>query len=122
MPSRAINDLLPEVAAKCMTWQKECNLKLGMQGYSVLITCTYRSQAEQNALYAKGRTQPGRKVTWTRRSKHTKRIAWDVCFLKNGKVTYAGPWAVIGEIAEKHGITWGGSWKVIDQCHFQVGT
>lgn len=37
-----------------------------------------RTQAEQDALYAQGRTKPGKKVTWTRNSRHVGGFAVDV--------------------------------------------
>ena len=43
-------------------------IQITMQDFSVLQSV--RTQAEQNALYAQGRTKPGPVVTWTLRSKH----------------------------------------------------
>lgn len=40
-------------------------------GYKVEIAETYRTQERQDALYARGRTEPGQVVTWTRASNHT---------------------------------------------------
>lgn len=37
-----------------------------------VVTCGVRTPAEQAALYAQGRTKPGRVVTWTLNSRHFK--------------------------------------------------
>lgn len=53
----------------------------------VEIICGFRSQAEQDSLYAQGRTKPGPKVTWTRNSRHTSGRAVDFgSFDKSGTV------------------------------------
>lgn len=52
-----------------------CRQKYGLD---VVVSETYRSQKRQNELYAQGRTTPGNKVTWTKKSNHTSRIALDV--------------------------------------------
>jgi peptidoglycan L-alanyl-D-glutamate endopeptidase CwlK len=43
-------------------------LEIGLVDFAVI--CGVRTQAEQNALYAQGRTKPGKIVTWTRNSNH----------------------------------------------------
>lgn len=52
-----------------------CRQKYGLD---VVVSETYRSQKRQNELYAQGRTAPGNKVTWTKKSNHTSRKALDV--------------------------------------------
>jgi peptidoglycan hydrolase-like protein with peptidoglycan-binding domain len=47
-----------------------------------------RTQAEQNALYAQGRTKPGKIVTWTRNSNHMSGDAVDFQAYVNGKATW----------------------------------
>jgi peptidoglycan LD-endopeptidase CwlK len=37
--------------------------RVEMEGIDLLVTCTYRSDEEQAALYAISRTKPGRRVT-----------------------------------------------------------
>lgn len=48
------------------------------EGLPVLITETYRTQERQEYLYEQGRTRPGQIVTWTKKSNHTKRNAFDI--------------------------------------------
>ncbi|MED4462667.1 M15 family metallopeptidase [Metabacillus fastidiosus] len=65
--------------------QEACNLFLSeckKTGIDIFITETYRSQARQDYLYAQGRTRSGQKVTWTRNSRHTSRLAWDIAVNK----------------------------------------
>jgi peptidoglycan LD-endopeptidase CwlK len=90
-----------------------------------------RTWAEQNALYAIGRTRPGRKVTNARGgySNHNFGIAVDFGAFKDGKYldTYNPKLAskvhkAIGKIAEKYGIEWGGNWRFVDEPHFEIDT
>lgn len=102
-----------------------------------MLTCTYRSQAEQDALYAQGRTTSGPKVTWTRSSRHSLLLngkpasgAFDIAILSNGKPTWAlkvdvnlnnkSDYEEAGVIGEKLKLVWGGRWKSPDFPHFQL--
>jgi peptidoglycan L-alanyl-D-glutamate endopeptidase CwlK len=90
------------------------------------VTCTHRTNEQQAAVWAQGRTTPGKIVTWAEpgESPHNSNpsMAVDVAFR-----TPAGPcdWTDtpfihLGEIAERYGIEWGGRWERRDLCHFQV--
>lgn len=115
---RDINELTPAAQQACKLFLERCAEK----GLKVRITETYRSQERQNYLYEQGRTRPGNKVTWTKNSRHTSRRAWDICQNVKGK-EYAdsGFFVKCGKIAEKLGITWGGTWKQADTPHFEIG-
>ncbi len=77
-----VEQLLPNLQYGVKLFLNDCfNQKLYFT-----VTSAYRSQAEQNALYAQGRTKPGNIVTWTTHSEHTLRIAMDLA-LEN--CTYA---------------------------------
>ena len=78
---RDIGALLPAAQAACRAFLRECE----REGLAVLITETYRTQERQDYLYAQGRTRAGTIVTWTRKSRHTGRLAWDVCKNRNLK-------------------------------------
>jgi len=71
-------------------------------GYKVEVVETFRTQSRQNALYAQGRTEPGRVVTWTRASNHTAGRAADVVI--DG--SYAGglPYERLMRIAREEGL------------------
>jgi predicted amidohydrolase len=63
-----------------------------------ILTCTRRSQAEQNALWAEGRAfengqwvivDPHAVRTWTLNSRHLTGDAFDFCIMVNGKPDWA---------------------------------
>lgn len=93
-------------------------------GLDVFITCTRRTFEEQAALWAIGRSQPGRIVTYSTAgtSKHEFGLAFDVAF--KGKDLYpsdAKLWARLGAIGEECGLDWGGNFKKFkDKPHFQL--
>lgn len=127
MSSRKIDDLVPAMQLAAMRFAG----KMAEAGIPFMFTCTYRDQAEQDALWARGRTIPNvPKVTWTRHSKHTERIAFDIAILKDGKPTWdvkvninvndAADYAEAGLIGESIGLEWGGRWRSPDYPHFQL--
>ena len=59
MSDRDLNDLDPALLSLCQQWLDACHA----QGINVFITQTYRSDAEQDADYAQGRTTPGNIIT-----------------------------------------------------------
>ncbi len=127
MPSRKIEDLTPETQEKFHLFAE----KMAQADLPFICTCTYRSQAEQNDLYAQGRTKPGPKVTWTTLSQHTSRVAFDIVIARDGKPCWdikvdvngdhLPDYQQAGEIGESVGLTWGGRWKTPDRPHFQLG-
>ena len=118
-PCRDINELTPAAQQACKLFLERC----AENGLKVRITETYRSQERQNYLYEQGRTRPGNKVTWTKNSRHTSRRAWDICQNIKGKEYSDSEFFLkCGRIAERLGITWGGSWKQADTPHFEIDT
>ena len=102
------------------------------------FTHTLRTFAEQDALYAQGRTKAGAKVTNARggQSYHNFGMAIDIVLLvdkdKNGtyetaswdiKTDFDGDgkadWMEIVAIFKRYGFEWGGDWKFNDAPHFQ---
>lgn len=86
-----------------------------------------RSLAEQQALYAKGRTLPGPRVTNAdgvrHRSRHQDGVAADCAFIGDGGkgLTWEGPWELYGGTAEAFGLVWGGRWKKLrDKPHVEL--
>ena len=59
MASRKIEDLHPDLQPLCREFVRRCEAA----GVTALITTTFRSGAEQDELYAQGRTKPGPRVT-----------------------------------------------------------
>jgi peptidoglycan L-alanyl-D-glutamate endopeptidase CwlK len=113
---RSLDELKPAARKACDLFLAACKAKQ----INIFVTETYRSQARQNYLYEQGRTRPGNIVTWTKNSRHTSRLAWDVAVnppldLYNYAVLH-----LAGDVARKLGITWGGNWDTPDRPHFEV--
>ncbi|PEJ48210.1 hypothetical protein CN692_24190 [Bacillus sp. AFS002410] len=113
---RDINELLPAAQNAVKLFLEECK----KTGLDIFITETYRSQERQDYLYSYGRTREGQKVTWTRSSNHTGRLAWDIAVNKPKDLYDSSTLKKAGEIAGNLGITWGGTWKQPDNPHFEV--
>lgn len=129
MPSRNIVDLHLAMRPLARRFVADCKAA----GIDVLITCTYRPQAEQTALYAQGRTKPGKVVTWTLRSRHSEvdadgnpaSTAFDFVPLRAGKAVWSATdaaWRTAGKVAESLGLEWGGAWPAgkRDMPHVQM--
>lgn len=85
------------------------------------VICLYRSPQEQLRLYTQGRTKPGRKITWTKHSKHNEGRAFDVAILINGRITWDYKYYLrLGELGKQTDLIWGGDWKVRDYGHFEI--
>jgi peptidoglycan L-alanyl-D-glutamate endopeptidase CwlK len=141
MASRELSDLLGPVKAKSIAFLHACN----SVGLDVIITCTYRPDMEQSALYAQGRAplaivnqlrktaglfpiseqENEHKVTNSRpgTSLHAQRRAIDVVPIVGGKpvVNAEHPvWRMLGKIGKSCGLEWGGDWSLYrEMAHFQ---
>jgi peptidoglycan L-alanyl-D-glutamate endopeptidase CwlK len=130
MASRKIEDLHPDLQPLCRAFLAQAE----KQNIDVLITCTYRSNAEQDVLYAQGRTTPGRIVTRAKagQSAHNFTIdgkpaakAFDVVPLVDGKPQWdAGhpAWQELGKIGMGLGLNWYGApgSRFVEFPHFQM--
>lgn len=126
MASRDPKLLKPEAYKKYLAFDKA----MDDAGIDYILTCTRRTQEEQDALYAQGRTKPGRKVTWTRKSKHTDSVAFDIAIMINGKICWnpsldadgdgVAEYTEAGLIGEALGLRWGGRFKNPDAPHFEL--
>ena len=127
---RDVTQLHPRLQAKFKLLQKKCAQK----GIIIKATECLRTAKEQDALYEKGRTAPGHKVTNAcgkdAKSMHQWGVAFDVAIdmdtdkdgdldirdLYNAKLLN-----VVGNIGQSIGLEWGGSWKsIVDKPHFQL--
>jgi peptidoglycan L-alanyl-D-glutamate endopeptidase CwlK len=118
----------PDLHGRCVT------ILLTMDAFQhpMTVTAAVREDAEQQALYAKGRTAPGSIVTNAdgilKRSNHQRKAdgmghAVDMAFLVDGpdrdseldtpSWDESHPWAVYGALAEALGLTWGGRWPTL---------
>ncbi len=105
-----IATLTPYAQTKAREWLLKC-LEAGI---NVKIITGIRTYKEQDALYAQGRTAPGRKVTNAPAgySWHNFGVAWDfVVFDADGQPQWESPlMEKCGKIAESLGHEWGGRW------------
>lgn len=127
--AQAIATLLPSVQPRFRAFLEAANKAMKAHGLSVKIISGTRSYAEQEALYAQGRTKPGAKVTNARPgySNHNFGTACDVgVFGKKGNreiYFQAHPaYLWLGPIGESCGLEWGGRWKTPDRPHYQFPT
>jgi len=134
--SRKLSDLVPKVALIVEKFIEACR----EAGYEIIVTCTYRDDESQNALYAIGRTIKGECVTAQRpmgrtvtnakggESFHQYKVAIDIVVLRHGKAVWdtSGDgiddnpaddetdnlelWQRVGAIGESVGLTWAGRW------------
>ena len=127
-----ITKLHPSVRDEVIKIIEECDIELTGKA-KIRITDGFRTIEEQNLLYAKGRTAPGKKVTNAKggQSIHNYGFAVDICLIKNKKVASwdtkkdwdndkVADWYECVKIFAKHGWEWGGNWKTFkDMPHFE---
>ena len=118
--SREISLLHPEIRTKCQELIKKCKTR----GIDIIISQTLRTKAEQDAIYAQGRTKPGKILSNVRypKSMHCWGLAFDVAVIRSGKAIWdTAAYKPVGELGEKIGLEWGGRWtKFPDAPHFQL--
>jgi peptidoglycan LD-endopeptidase CwlK len=95
------------------------------QGIALIVTDGFRSVAEQDRLFAQGRTAPGPIVTGARggSSWHNYGLAADVALLVNGRPTWPNDlalWSRIGALGKALGLRWGGDFPTPDRPHFEL--
>ena len=126
MPSRSLADADPKLRD---LWEQIVReYEAAHPGNHLLLTCTYRDTDEQARLYAHGRTAPGAIVTHcdgvTTRSNHNAypSRALDFAVVIEGKVSWdSAEYAVVGHLAEGHGLIWGGDWThFVDPPHLEL--
>ena len=118
--SRSLDELLPRTKDKALRLIANC----ATVGIDLIVTSTYRDTESQDALYAQGRTLPGKRVTNVRggRSFHNHRVALDVVPVVNGKAIWddQAMWSRVGAMGMMCGLEWGGAWPTFkDMPHFQ---
>lgn len=121
---RGIEHLHPIVQIKARELQALCDSK----GLKLLITETFRTTAEQDALYAQGRTSPGKIVTNCKgngyQSPHQWGVAFDFCKnIKGQEYSDAAFFKTVGQLAKSIGLFWGGDFKsFVDTPHLELAT
>lgn len=108
----------PQQLAQCMIEQTAVDF---------MVIEGFRSQERQNKLYAQGRTESGKKVTWTLNSSHSTAMAFDIVALDDGEINWSPePYKEINKVADKcsqlTGIdyVWGGTFSGRDWGHFET--
>lgn len=123
--SRDLNELHPVVQAKARLMIERCKAA----GINLLVTSTYRDNACQTMLYARGRTTKGTVVTNAKagQSYHNYRLAFDVVPLIGGKPLWSTSisdmdvWQNVGRIGKSCGLEWAGDWTHFREYpHFQA--
>jgi len=98
--------------------------KAAANGIEIRVISGLRSYEEQEALYARGRTQPGPKVTNARGgfSNHNFGIAFDVGVFSGSRYLGSSPkYRAVGVLGQELGLEWGGNWTtIVDEPHFQL--
>ncbi len=111
---------------------KQIVANIEKRGVNIRITQGLRTIEEQNALYAQGRTKPGKVVTNAKggHSYHNYGLALDFCLLhKDGTVSFSliedldkdnkADWMEVVEEFKKYGWESGMDWKFSDSPHLQ---
>lgn len=117
---KKIATLLPEVRPLARALVQ----KAADNGIRIRIISGLRTFAEQDALYAQGRTLPGRIVTNAKGgfSNHNFGIAFDIGVFEGGKYLGESPkYKAVGVLGAELGLEWGGNWKTFaDTPHYQL--
>ncbi len=115
-----IATLLPEVQpiARALVQRAAFN------SIRIKVLSGLRTYAEQDELYAQGRTKPGPKVTNSRGgySNHNFGIAFDIGVFEGQKyLPESVKYKAVGVLGTDLGLDWGGNWtSIVDQPHFQL--
>ncbi|MBR5193102.1 MAG: peptidoglycan-binding protein [Bacteroidaceae bacterium] len=128
---RDITQLHPELQEKLQKTINDCKAA----GITIKISECLRTVAEQEALYAQGRTKPGNIVTNARGTSYSSQHQWGIAadfFLAmdvDGDGSTAddsyndktGLFGKVGKIAKQNGLGWGGDWKSpVDKPHLYL--
>lgn len=98
---------------------------MAILGHPMRVTDGNRTVEQQQALYAQGRTKPGKIVTYAdgvvKKSNHQGGRAVDCCFDDPAPYAEKHPWALFGLAAEALGLKWGGRFqKLVDRPHVEL--
>ena len=111
---------------------------MAVLGFPMLVTDGVRTTAQQQALYAQGRSKPGKIVTYAdgvnKKSNHQAKSdgyghAVDCCFLvdvdgdgvDDPSWSEKHPWVLYGAMARSLGLVWGGDWTtIVDRPHVEL--
>lgn len=131
---KRIATLHPKIRDEVLRLFNQANNELLLGNAKARVTCGTRTIEEQNALYAQGRTKPGKIVTNAKGgySIHNFGLAFDFCLIIDGG-KYASweylkdfdgdktpDWMEFVNLFKSAGYEWGGDWKSFkDRPHLQ---
>lgn len=128
---REFTALHPELQEKALSLKEVC----AKMGINILFSECVRTIAEQDALYAKGRTEPGSVVTNSKGSTYSSQHQWGIAvdFYIDMDIDGDGAKAddafnnstklfdKVGAIAKECGLGWGGNWtSFVDKPHLYL--
>lgn len=117
---RVIATLLPQV----QPFARALVSRAAAEGLTIRVTSGTRTYAEQDALYAQGRTATGNKVTNAKggQSNHNFGIAFDISVIAGNKLSQnLDDYDKVGLIGKDIGLEWGGGWtSLVDRPHFEL--
>lgn len=103
---------------------------MASQGHGMRICQGLRTVAQQQELFAQGRTKPGKRVTncdgVVKKSRHQQAAdgfgkAVDCCFNSPDPFGIKNPWDVFGKAVEAEGLVWGGRFSSpVDLDHAEL--
>lgn len=99
--------------------------KCAKKNLYLIVTEGFRTKKYQDALYAKGRTKPGKIVTNAKGSSYSSQHMWGIAFdiaINDSKLVYdTATIKKVAKIAKAIGLGWGGDWKsIVDTPHFYL--
>ena len=119
---RDITQCHPRLQAAAAELVNICNSR----GLKIKIGECFRSKAEQDELYAQGRTKPGNIVTNAPGSSYSSMHQWGVAFdffknIKGHEYDDTSFFREVGAIGKSLGLEWGGDWtSPVDMPHLQL--
>ena len=123
---RNIATLVPKAQAAARRFMEAITEAMQPHGVAPKIICGTRTYDEQNALYAQGRSAPGRVVTNARGgySWHNFGVAWDIGLFKDGRYLEESPlYLACAKIGRNLGLECGAFWSGFsDEPHYQLRT
>ena len=128
-----IDQLHPSIRLDVSNLIEKINTKVLTGRAKVRIAQGLRTFAEQDALYAQGRTKPGKKVTNAKggQSIHNYGLAVDIVLILDGKTAswdeksdfdrdQQSDWIEVVTEFKRAGFSWGGDWRTFkDTPHFE---
>ena len=120
--ARDIKQLHPKLQTKVEELKALCE----KEGLALGIGECFRSVAEQDALYAKGRTTSGSIVTNAKGSTYSSQHQWGIAFdffknVKGHEFDDVAFFNRVGALAKSIGLAWGGDWtSFVDRPHLYL--